>query len=120
MDLTLLSLSIEVFEFELCLCLCLSLLLSLSLSVQEQGTAIVHTISASPCVCAHDEAVSGILGASVCGVCELHWVLLEATSLGKMSLSIHLKWIEVRATGRKSFWTFGEGFFGTWTSIAVF
>ena len=64
--------------------------------------------------------MSGILGASVCGVCELHWVLLEARSLRRMSLSVHLKWIEVRATGRKSFGTFGEGFFGTWTIIAVF
>ena len=50
--------------------------------VQEQQSYILFRL---PQVSVHmtKQCQYGILGASVCGVCELHWVLLEAGSCVK-------------------------------------
>ena len=76
-------------------------------------TAVVHTISASPGVCTHDEAVSVWHPRWLCSWkwCELHCVLLKRVavrSLRRISLSVHFKWMQVSATGRKSFCILNE------------
>ena len=69
---------------------------------RSPGTAVIHTTLASPSVCTHD--VSMASSVLVCGICRLHWVLLEVGSCEKsMQNQSHLKGMEVRATGRKSF-----------------
>ena len=67
---------------------------------RSPGTAVVHTISASPSVCTHDEAVSVWRPRCLCSwsSCELHWILLEAGSCEKSTQNQSLRTLEVDAS----------------------